>query len=187
MFTLNSCRSNPRQLDLGPVVQKRKQLRKHAFRKLPFKTMIPDPFNTTVTTINTSNSVDTMFTVNSCWSNQDQLDLAPVVQKRKWIHKDAFHKLHPTTLNNFTISLLSTTWCDKTITWTTLPTTLLMIDKHTCTHTQNTHKTHTETHTHTQTHTLLQQYWWQSLKTAITSAERCAVFDDSILRQASLQ
>ena len=34
------------------------------------------------------------FTVNSCWSNQDQLALALVVQqKHKRLHKDAFHKL----------------------------------------------------------------------------------------------
>ena len=75
---------------------------------------------------------------------------------------------------------------------TTLPkmiTTNSFADSHThtltLTHT-HTHK-HTKKHTHTQTHTQLQQYWWQSLKTAITSAELWAVLDDSLSRQASLQ
>ena len=48
--------------------------------------------------------------------------------------------------------------------------------------------THTNTHehtqnTHTQTHTQLQQYWWQSLKTDITSAQLFAVFDDNLLNR----
>ena len=51
--------------------------------------------------------------------------------------------------------------------------TLLMTDTHTNT---NTHK---HTQKHTQTHTQLQQYWWQSLKTAITSAKLWAAFKDS--------
>ena len=162
--------------------------------QLPFKTTMwqncnitncDSPFNTTLTKITTSNSIDTMFTVNSCWSNQDQLDLALVVQKNtKGYTQMDFTSFHLTT------SLLSTPKCERQYPkW--IDHTLLMTDTLTHTHTQRQQTCgqslmtiFSDGHRFSRT---LGDIWWPSLKTAITSAELWAMFDDNLLRQPSLR
>ena len=167
--------------------------------QLPFKTIMwqncdvtnsDGPFNTAITKITTSNSIDTMFfTVNSCWSNQDQLALALVVQqKHKRLHKDAFHKLSFDNQPSFNTQM----WENYNVNDSTKNELITLFWGQTHTHT-NTQK-HTQRHTQLQQYwwqswryTQLQQYWWQSIKTAITSANLWAVFDDNLFRQTSLQ
>ena len=60
-------------------------------------------------------------------------------------------------------------------------------DRHTHTHTHEHTQTHKHRHTHTHTHTHWGSLWWQSFKTGIASVELWAMFDDNLLRQASLQ
>ena len=150
-----------------------------------------------------------MFTVNSCRSNQDQLDLALVVQK----NTKGYTKMHFTSFH-LTASLLSTPKCEKAITSTTVPKmnwSHSFDDRHTHTHTNTHRNTHTKTYTTSAVlMTVLKIYttsavlmtifkdshhfsrtlgdvWWQSFTTSITSIELWAMFDDNLSRHPSLQ